>query len=154
MNWFKFFPALLMASMMLSLTGCASKPPVVNTNVVINFPPEADITSVEQADAALERVALARSQINWRYHQKEQICYDNFFVNHCLLEAKDERRVDLARVKKVEVAANYFKRRSQVEEMDRNLYEKNIANPLPDPATQKNELQDSDESQSTKSLPD
>jgi len=54
-------------------------------------------------------------------------------MNYCLQEARDERRVDLASVKKREVAANFFKRKNDVENMDRNLVEKNVANPLPDP---------------------
>lgn len=119
--------------MIALLSACASKPGAVNTNVSIDFPPDESITSVEQADKVLDAVILAKAQIDWRYRQKEQICYDKFFMNHCLLEAKDERRVDLARVKKSEVAANFFKRKHTVEEMDRNLVEKNVANPLPNP---------------------
>jgi hypothetical protein len=138
MNWSKpHFTSLsrgLCIALVLALcTACATKPPVVDTNVTIAFPPDDIITSVPQADQVLDIVALARSQIDWRYRQKEQICFDKFFMNRCLQEAKDERRVDLAKVKKSEVAANFFKRKSDVEDMDRNLVEKNVANPLPDP---------------------
>lgn len=135
MNWSRTFRSVPCAVALL-LAACASTPPVVDTNVAIKFPADVDITSVEQADQALRDVQLARAQIDWRFHQKEQICYDNFFVNSCLLDAKNERRTDQARVKRVEVAANFFKRRHQVEEMDRNLYERNLANPLPDPDKQ------------------
>jgi colicin import membrane protein len=134
MNLFKFFLQSITAVVLTALlAACASKPPAVDTNVKIDFPPEDIITSVDQADAALKVAALARSQIDWRYRQKEQICYDKFFMNSCLLDARNEKRVDLARVKKVEVAANFFKRKQQVEDMDRNLVEKNVASPLPAP---------------------
>lgn len=73
----------------------------------------------------MQAVALSRAQIEWRYRQQEQICYDKFFTNACLLEAKDQRRIDLATVKKSEVEANYFKRKNTVEEMDKALAEKN-----------------------------
>lgn len=125
MNWCRvFFLATLCSA-------CASNPPVAGTNVKINFPPTERVESVKQADAVLEAVTLSRAQIEWRYQQKEHDCYTRFFVNACLLDAKDERRTDLAKVKKSEVEANYFKRKNTVEEMDRSLYEKNKQNPLP-----------------------
>ncbi len=159
MNWSRSIQRMAMVvSVSLWLAACASRPPAVNTDVIINFPSADPVTSVEQADQVLENVALAKAQINWRYQQKEQICYDKFFVNHCLLAARDERRTDLARVKQVEVAANYFKRRDQVEQMDRNLYEKNLATPLPDPdptkATQQDEPADSTDTPAVKSMND
>ena len=132
MNWYNPIK-IVVATLVLALcTACATKPPEVNTDVVINFPPTDPVTSVEQADIVLDAVALSKSQIDWRFKQKEQICYTRFFVNHCLLNAKSEKRLDLARVKKMEVEANYFKRNDNVEQMDRNLVEKNLANPLSD----------------------
>jgi len=129
MSWFKF---VLASSLVALCSACASTKPLVDTNVTIHFPPSDPITSVEQADSVLDDVTLARSQIDWRFKQKEQICYDRFFVNSCLIDAKKERHDDLAVVKKSEVAANYFKRKNNVEEMDRALVEKNLAHPLPD----------------------
>lgn len=125
MNW------LSVVLLVMLCTACTATGPVVETNVKINFPPTSRIESVEQADTVLAAVTLSRAQIEWRYQQKEQICYTHFFVNSCLLEAKDQRRVDLARVKKSEVEAKFFKRKKTVEEMDKALAEKNIQNPLP-----------------------
>lgn len=102
---------------------------MVDTNVKIDFPPTERIESVKQADAVLQAVALSRAQIEWRYQQREQICYDKFFTNACLSEAKDQRRIDLARVKKSEVDANFFKRQNTVEEMDKALAEKKKPEP-------------------------
>jgi hypothetical protein len=127
MRWFS--PLCLV----LLLNACASTQPVVDTNVKIDFPPTARIESVEQADNVLEAVTLSRAQVEWRYQKIEQICYANFFVNSCLLDAKDQRRIDLAKVKKAEVEANYFKRKNTVEEMDRSLAEKYKQNPEPVP---------------------
>lgn len=125
MNWFST------ACLLLFCSACASNPAVVDTNVKIDFPSTARIERVEQADTVLKEVALSRAQIEWRYQQIEQICYTKFFVNSCLLDAKDQRRIDLAKVKKSEVEANFFKRKNTVEEMDKALAEKNIQNPLP-----------------------
>jgi colicin import membrane protein len=123
-NWFS---ALSLAAL---CSACASTP-AVDTNVSINFPSTAKIESVRQADQVLVDVELARAQIEWRYQQIEQICYAKFFTNSCLLDAKDQRRIDLAKVKKSEVEANFFKRKHTVEEMDRELLEKNKQKPLP-----------------------
>ncbi len=132
MNWFR--SNRIYSVMVVALcSACASTRPVVDTNVTIDFPPSERVESVEQADRVLAAVTLSRAQIDWRYHQKEQICYTRFFMNDCLLDAKTERRLDLAKVKKIEVEANYFKRRNTVEEMDRSLVEHNVANPLPEP---------------------
>jgi len=133
MNWFNSLKTRSALAVLALCSACASAPPAVNTNVTINFPPQDRITSVPQADAVLELVALSKAQIDWRYRQKEQICYERFFVNDCLLEAKNERRTDLARVKKSEVEANYFKRKDNVEQMDRSLEERNQDHPLSDP---------------------
>lgn len=110
------------------MSACANTQPhvVTNaTNVIIDFPPTARIESVQQADTVLKAVTLSREQVEWRYQQIEQTCYDKFFVNSCLLAAKDQRRTDLARIKQSEVEANHFKRKHTVEEMDRSLAEKN-----------------------------
>jgi len=130
MNWFKLSTA---TAIVVLCSACATAPPVVDTNVTIDFPQTDPITSVEQADTVLDAVSLSRLQIDWRYKQKEQICYDKFFMNSCLKDARSERRHDLSIVKKSEVAANYFKRKNNVEEMDRNLVEKNVASPIPVP---------------------
>jgi len=128
MNWFSAVLLVMLCS------ACASTQPTVDTNVKIDFPSTTRIESVAQADTVLAAVALSRSQIEWRFQQKEQICYNQFFVNSCLLDARQQRRIDLARVKKSEVEAKFFKRKNRVEEMDKALFEKNIQNPLPENA--------------------
>ena len=135
MNWSDLIRSCAATALVSLCSACATSEPPVNTDVVIHFPKTDAVTTVDQADAVLEAVTLAKAQIDWRYKQKEQICYASFFVNHCLLNAKDEKRSDLARVKKMEVEANHFKRKDNVEQMDRNLAEKNQANPLPDQET-------------------
>ena len=136
MNWSNLYTGLKTA-LPLTLTvlccACASTPPLVDTNVHIDFPVTDRIETVDMADQVLQAVTLSKKQIDWRYRQKEQLCYTSFFTNHCLLEAKNERHADLARVKKSEVEANFFKRKYNVEEMDRSLAERNLTNPLPEP---------------------
>ena len=134
MNWSNFLKSCCALLLLALCSACASTANVVNTDVVIAFPPTDPIISADQADLVLAAVTLSKAQIDWRYRQKEQICYTRFFVNSCLLDAKNERRLDSARVKKSEVEANQFKRRDNVEQMDRALAERNLANPVPDPA--------------------
>ena len=141
MNWFKLhlkhkqhrtlsIELLLCLLLGLLLSACVSAP-ALDTEVVIHMPSDEVLTSDAQADAVLEVVALARAQIDWRFHQQEQICYSRFFVNACLLKAKKQRHDDAAQVQKSEVAANFFKRKSHVEEMDRALAEKYGEHTLP-----------------------
>lgn len=112
----------------------------MNTDVKIDFPSTTPITTVEQANSVLEAVVLSKAQIEWRYQQREQICYTKFFMNSCMLDAKRQRRIDLAIVKKSEVAANHFNRQHEVEEMDKALLERNMQHPLPENYTDTNKI--------------
>lgn len=78
-------------------------------------------TSVEQADGRLAAVALERAAIEARYAEREAVCYDKFFVNNCLDEAKERRRVALNAQRNIEIEAERFKRRVKVEERDREI---------------------------------
>src|SRR5579872_923998 len=60
--------------LLLLCCACTTTQPV-DTNVKIDFPPMVRIENVAHADMVLQKVALSRSQIEWRYQQKEQICY-------------------------------------------------------------------------------
>jgi colicin import membrane protein len=126
MNWFS---AVFLVTL---FSACTSSPQVVDTNMKIDFPSTGRIDSVTQADDVLEAVELSRAQIEWRYQQIEQVCYTRFFVNSCLSDAKVQRRINLAKIKKSEVEASFFKRKTTVEEMDKALAEKNIRSALPD----------------------
>ena len=81
------------------------------------------VTSVAQADQQLAAVARERAAIEARFAERERVCYDKFFVNNCLDEAKERRRSALAAQRAIEVQAEHFKRQAVVEERDRNLAE-------------------------------
>jgi hypothetical protein len=78
-------------------------------------------TSVAQADARLVAVAAERAAIEARYAEREAVCYEKFFVNHCLDEAKERRRVALVAQRNIEIEAERFKRRLKVEERDKEI---------------------------------
>jgi hypothetical protein len=107
-------PAIAFAAL---LTACAG-PDVVPREV-----PPPPVTSVAQADQQLAAVARERAAIEARFAERERVCYDKFFVNSCLDEAKERRRSALAAQRAIEVQANRFKRQAIVEERDRNLAE-------------------------------
>ena len=107
-------PALAFAAL---LAACAG-PDVVPREV---SPPP--VTSVAQADQQLAAVARERVGIEARFAERERVCYDKFFVNSCLDEAKERRRSALAAQRAIEVQADRFKRQAVVEERDRNLAE-------------------------------
>jgi hypothetical protein len=100
------------------LLGACASPDVVPREV-----PPPPVTSVAQADQQLAAVALERKAIEARFAERERVCYDKFFVNNCLDEAKERRRSALAAQRAIEVQAERFKRQAIVEERDRNLAE-------------------------------
>jgi hypothetical protein len=85
--------------------------------------PAPPVTSVAQADQQLAAVARERASIEARFAERERVCYDKFFVNRCLDEARERRRSALAAQRAIEVQANRFKRQATVDERDRKLLE-------------------------------
>jgi hypothetical protein len=83
--------------------------------------PPPPVSSVAQADQQLASVARERAGIEARYAERERVCYDKFFVNRCLDEAKERRRSALAAQRAIEVQAERFKRQAVVDERDRKL---------------------------------
>ncbi|QOY93318.1 hypothetical protein IM543_17380 [Massilia sp. UMI-21] len=98
-----------------ALSACASVEPGPSVDAVD------PTTSVEQADGRLASVAVERAAIEARYAEREALCYEKFFVNHCLDEAKERRRVALAAQRSIEIEAERFKRRLKVDERDREI---------------------------------
>ena len=109
--------ALAVALSAALLGACASQ------DVVPREVPPPPVTSVAQADQQLAAVARERAAIEARFAERERVCYDKFFVNNCLDEAKERRRSALAAQRAIEVQAERFKRQAIVEERDRNLAE-------------------------------
>jgi hypothetical protein len=107
-------PAVLLS---LLLAACGSNRPAPR-----EVPPP-PVTSVAQADQQLAAVARERAGIEARYAERERVCYDKFFVNNCLDEAKERRRSALAAQRAIEVQAERFKRQAVVDERDRKLAE-------------------------------
>lgn len=106
---------LAAAAIAAALAACASVEPGPAVETVD------PTTSVAQADARLAAVAVERAAIEARYAEREAVCYDKFFVNHCLDEAKERRRVALNAQRNIEIEAERFKRRVKVEERDREI---------------------------------
>ena len=85
--------------------------------------PSSPTTSVAQADERLAAVAAERAAIAANYAAREAVCYDKFFVNNCLDEAKERRRSAEAVQRAIEIDAEHFKRKFKVEQRDRQMVE-------------------------------
>jgi hypothetical protein len=112
-----FVTALPIVALAALLSACASH------DVVPHEVPPPPVTSIAQADQYLAAVARERTAIEARFAERERVCYDKFFVNNCLDEAKERRRNALAAQRAIEVQAERFKRQAVVDERDRNLAE-------------------------------
>jgi len=114
-----------------STSGCAIQRIHPSTLVDPLVSPEfAVISSTDEADAILTQVDLARANIETRYAKAELACHTQFFVNACLISAKEQRRVDLEQAKQSEVVANRYKRQARVDEIDRQLELKRVSHPI------------------------
>jgi hypothetical protein len=112
----RLLPAKLLPMMLsLLLAACGTNRPAPRAA------PPPPVTSVAQADQQLAAVARERAGIEARFAERERVCYDKFFVNRCLDEAKERRRSALAAQRAIEVQAERFKRQAVVDERDRKL---------------------------------
>jgi hypothetical protein len=112
MNLTRSTAACLLAA---GLAACGTAPEVAPVAA------PATIHSVEQADQRLGAVVRERAAIAARFAAREQVCYEKFFVNHCLDEAKERRRIALATQRAIEIEAERYKRQAKVDERDRAL---------------------------------
>ena len=85
-----------------------------------DVPPPAS-TSTAQAQERLTAVAAERRAINTRYTEREVVCYEKFFVNNCLDEAREQQRVALLEQRAIEIEASRYLRQAKVDERDRAL---------------------------------
>jgi len=78
-------------------------------------------TSTAEAEARLAAVARERAAIEARFLDREIVCYDKFFVNRCLDEAKEQQRVALLAQRAIEIEAARYLRQAKVDERDRAI---------------------------------
>ncbi|MFD2368121.1 hypothetical protein [Pseudoduganella sp. GCM10020061] len=98
------------------LAGCSSHLRAPADTPVIAAP-----ASVAAADAALAQAARDRLALEAAYARSEAECYERFFVNRCLDQAKETRRQGLVVVRAIEVEMERYKRQAAVDERDRKV---------------------------------
>lgn len=109
------------AAFALLLGACSS------TELAPEETPPAPTTSPEQAEQRLAAVAAERAAIEARFADREIVCYDKFFVNRCLDEAREVRRAALVTQRAIEIEASLYLRRLKVEERDKAIAEAEAA---------------------------
>jgi colicin import membrane protein len=84
------------------------------------------ITSTELANQALEDAEQQRALAEAQFAKEEAVCYEKFFVTSCMDAAKDRRRAALKQLNAIEVEANAYNRRANVERRDQALRERQL----------------------------
>jgi colicin import membrane protein len=111
-------PALVTSALLAAaLAACAGKPAHVEP-----APPPATHTAAEARDK-LDAVVKQRAAVQATYARAEQLCYAKFFVTDCLDDAKDRRRLELVRLRAIEVEAELFQRRAKLAEREKAVAE-------------------------------
>lgn len=111
------FPLIRAASLALVLgAGLAACTPGLQPTSVAPAVPATE--NLEQAALKLEQVRAQRAATEARYANTEVSCYEKFFVNDCLDEAREYRRVTLAYLNAVEDEAKHFQRKASADERD------------------------------------
>lgn len=87
------------------------------------FPP-GSIASESQASQALEAVLAERSEVQARFAQEESACYERFFVNRCIDDARERRRRALEPLDAIELEAERFQRLQRARARDLDVAER------------------------------
>lgn len=87
----------------------------------VGMPQVPPTVSMAEADAKLKQVSSERDAAESAYAARELVCYDRFFVNNCLDQAKETRRVTLMRLRAIEAEASHFQRAESVRLRDADL---------------------------------
>jgi len=83
--------------------------------------PHGSIQSAPAAKRALSEVKAARSEVAARFAAEQNACYSKFFAASCMSDAKEHKRAALARLREVEVDANFFLRKDRAAQRDRDV---------------------------------
>ena len=85
--------------------------------------PTGSIKSIEIADQVLIDAATAKAEVDAYNLEEQRGCYEKFFMNYCLNSVNEQRRLAFKAIRRIEVAANAYKRRDRADERDRALAE-------------------------------
>ena len=88
--------------------------------------PPGSVNSVMLSDQILAETENERLSIQAQHVENVKQCTANFFVNHCIDTALEQRRASLSVLRSLELEAKLYKRRERVIERDRTLEEARI----------------------------
>lgn len=115
------------AGWVMASTDAASDTSTAQTqrDILVMYP-AGSIKEEKVADAALAETARRRANVEAQYLIDKKECNQKFFATRCLDQIKEQRRTDLAKIRSVEVEANYFKRNQRVIERDAGVKERQL----------------------------
>ncbi len=82
------------------------------------------IDTTERANAALDEIVAARTEVDSFYYDQRIACYSRFFASACLSDVRQRLRAAQSKIRKIEVEANALLRKEKAAERDRALAER------------------------------
>ena len=82
------------------------------------------INTAELADEAVKVSSVAQQRLQAWYVQAERACHDQFFVNDCVNDVKQQRRQHILILQRISLEAKALQRKLHIEQLDRDLAER------------------------------
>lgn len=82
------------------------------------------IRTAEQAESALKESTATQARLQSWYERADKTCHGNFFVNNCLNEIKEQRRLYIVVLQRIALEAKALQRKLRIDQLDRDLAER------------------------------
>ncbi|MCH8621733.1 hypothetical protein [Undibacterium sp. TS12] len=86
--------------------------------------PAGSIRTAEQAESALKESTATQVRLQSWYERADKTCQGNFFVNNCLNEIKEQRRLYIVVLQRIALEAKALQRKLRIDQLDRDLAER------------------------------
>ena len=118
---------MMLAAQVLAMPGSNELTLIANLTVSLDQKYAAgSITTSEQAEIALKESNVAQLRLQSWFEQSERACHQTFFVNDCLSDVKQQRRLHIVSLQRIALEAKALQRKLRIDQLDQELAQKQI----------------------------